>query len=143
MRKSDRERQGQLQEQDRAAQERAIAKSARHDRTWGSLAREAQFARDDIRHKLVEEPWFGRAVTPERVIGTADYSQDLGWTRRDKEPPHVQHMGEGREQESVERREPQERRKSLGWTIERSPQERAEIDRQTQMNLEQDQEIER
>jgi hypothetical protein len=27
-------------------------------------------ARDDIRQKVVEEPWFGRAVTPE-AVGTA------------------------------------------------------------------------
>lgn len=27
-------------------------------------------ARDDIRQKVVEEPWFGRAVTPE-TVGTA------------------------------------------------------------------------
>lgn len=39
----------------------------------------------DIRQKVVEEPWFGRAVTPQEVN---DHSgDDLGWAAwRDAEP---------------------------------------------------------
>lgn len=33
-------------------------------------------ARDDIRQKVVEEPWFGRVVTPETVGITQDAGQE-------------------------------------------------------------------
>jgi hypothetical protein len=32
----------------------------------------------DIRHKLVEEPWFGREVTPDQPASVSD---QLGWTK--------------------------------------------------------------
>lgn len=41
----------------------------------------------DIRHKLVEEPWFGRAVTAEPEPAQDKPSSDLGWVAwRDSEP---------------------------------------------------------
>ena len=41
----------------------------------------------DLRHKLVEEPWFGRAVTPPHKPATDEPTADLGWVAwRDAEP---------------------------------------------------------
>jgi hypothetical protein len=42
-----------------------------------AVAEVGQGAVADIRHKLVEEPWFGRAVTAEPVISL---SEQAGWS---------------------------------------------------------------
>lgn len=43
-----------------------------------SLADEATFAVDDIRHKLVEEAWFGQAATPYSPAPDDTYEAFLG-----------------------------------------------------------------
>lgn len=103
----------------------------------------AAFARDDIRQKLVEEPWFGRAVTPQHQISHGvDYSQELGWSKpNDKAKPEPD-LGWAKPQEP-ERRGECRQAADLGWQIERTPEQRAEIDRQMALDLEHDQEIER
>lgn len=54
---------------------------------WDELA----YARDDIRQKLVEEPWFGKAVTPQ-MTQTEDR---LGWgPTSDQEPEQAQSGGQ-------------------------------------------------
>jgi hypothetical protein len=107
----------------------------------------AVLARDDIRQKLVEEPWFGRAVTPQHQIShDVDYTEQLGW-RKPRDPKQ-----EMRDELAEEQTQTQDRRgihgerrqaKDLGWQIERTPEQRAEIDRQMALELERDQDVER
>jgi hypothetical protein len=50
----------------------------------------------DLRHKLVEEPWFGRAVTPSHEPAKDEPVADLGWIAwRDAEPSAQEQEGPG------------------------------------------------
>ena len=40
----------------------------------------------DIRHKLVEEAWFGREVTPSAQASTPSMAEALGWAQGPPEP---------------------------------------------------------
>lgn len=63
-------------------------------RPRSSLWNELAYARDDIRQKLVEEPWFGKAVTPQMT----QVEDRLGWgpnpdQEPDKEPSAPNALG--------------------------------------------------
>lgn len=47
---------------------------------------------DDVRKKLIEEPWFGRAVTPPHR-NHSSLSQEMGWDQPPSEvaPPAQDH----------------------------------------------------
>lgn len=54
---------------------------------WETLAKEGFAAFfDDVRHKLVEEAWFGRATTGDNAHGPS-LSEGLGWALKGKEAP--------------------------------------------------------
>jgi alkylated DNA repair dioxygenase AlkB len=62
-------------------------------RDWFSSAFGA--AIDDIRKRVVEEPWLGRAVTPKH--GDHSVSDALGWTREGQDSP-VSSQGQAQDQ---------------------------------------------
>jgi hypothetical protein len=41
---------------------------------------------DDIRHKVVEEPWFGREVTPSSEPPQPSLAEALGWAQGPIDP---------------------------------------------------------
>lgn len=105
-----------------------IAKPKRAGKSSG-LWDELAYARDDIRQKLVEEPWFGKAVTPQMTqvedrlgwgpLGDQEPEKDpsagqstsnaLGWFRDDR-PGATQSIEREREDEPDHDQDPEQER---------------------------------
>ena len=46
------------------------------DGIWDKALKEVGFAVEDIRHKVVEKPWFGETVTPSSIWNVPGLEQD-------------------------------------------------------------------